>query len=173
MGNCWDWEKKDYITLEKEFAKLSEFVLTSKHACTDIIIDPLSSMLQKIKSDCNTIEEIYCYAGRNMTAITPQGDIFPCHRFAFMKFKQKVKIGNIFNGNIDNSILKRIKNKQNGNNNVCEKCKARTLCENQCIAMNLLINQDLFAPQSILCEITKIVARTARRTYLECCKGGL
>ena len=71
-----------------------------------------------------------CGVCRNMKAVTPSGDIYPCHRYVGMP---KFKLGNLINGGVDEAKIQDYYRDLYRNFQVkCVQCWARHLCGGQC-----------------------------------------
>jgi uncharacterized protein len=71
-----------------------------------------------------------CGVCRNMKAVTPGGDLYPCHRYVGMP---EFKIGNIHEGGVDKQKAKQYyEGIYNAFALKCSKCWARHLCGGQC-----------------------------------------
>lgn len=93
-----------------------------------------------------------CGAGFEYIAITPEGDIYPCHQFIG---REEYKMGNIEEGIIKNNIQKELKNAHIYNKPKCKNCWAKFYCSGGCQANNLAFNDDIHIPYEVGCELTK------------------
>lgn len=93
-----------------------------------------------------------CGAGHEYVAITPDGDIYPCHQFVG---NEDFKMGNIFDGKIDNNISDTFKKAHIYNKPVCKDCWARFYCSGGCQANNFNFNGDMHIPYELGCEMQK------------------
>lgn len=95
-----------------------------------------------------------CGAGIEYLAITPNGDMYPCHQFVGYK---SFRLGNVEKSNLDMTLQREFKSVNNLNNKpVCEDCWARYLCGGGCHANNYIMNRDIYSPYRIGCEIQKL-----------------
>jgi len=106
-----------------------------------------------------------CGAGCEYVAVTPEGDIYPCHQFVGML---DYKLGDVFAG-IANDEMRR---KLNGCNvytkDACKDCFAKFYCGGGCIANAGIYNGDVNLPHEISCELQK--KRVECALYVECVK---
>ncbi|MCH3962888.1 MAG: thioether cross-link-forming SCIFF peptide maturase [Clostridium sp.] len=94
-----------------------------------------------------------CGAGHEYVAITPEGDIYPCHQFVG---NRDFKMGNLENfNNINESISGKFKNSHIYNKPECMKCWARFYCSGGCQANNYNFNGDIRTPYSLGCKMQK------------------
>lgn len=93
-----------------------------------------------------------CGAGHEYVAITPQGDIYPCHQFVG---NEEFKMGTLKDGIQNNEIAKKFKSAHIYNKPECKKCWARFYCSGGCQANNYNFNGDIHIPYSIGCEMQK------------------
>lgn len=93
-----------------------------------------------------------CGAGHEYIAVTPEGDIYPCHQFVG---NDNFKMGNVFEGIIDSKIANTFKNAHIYNKPLCMECWARFYCSGGCQANNHSFNNDIHAPYELGCEMMK------------------
>lgn len=93
-----------------------------------------------------------CGAGHEYVAITPDGDIYPCHQFVG---NEDFKMGTVFEGDIDMEISDTFKKGHIYNKPVCRDCWARFYCSGGCQANNYNFNKDIHVPYELGCEMQK------------------
>lgn len=93
-----------------------------------------------------------CGAGHEYVAITPEGDIYPCHQFVG---NEKFIMGNIFEGELNNEIASTFKKAHIYNKPQCIGCWARFYCSGGCQANNFNFNGDVNIPYELGCEMQK------------------
>jgi uncharacterized protein len=99
-----------------------------------------------------------CGAGHEYVAVTPEGDIYPCHQFVGMS---DFKMGTVFEGAINNDIVDLFKNGHIYNKPKCMNCWARFYCSGGCQANNYNFNKDIHVPYELGCEMLKKRAECA------------
>ncbi|SHK04196.1 uncharacterized protein SAMN02745248_01630 [Hathewaya proteolytica DSM 3090] len=94
-----------------------------------------------------------CGAGHEYVAITPEGDVFPCHQFVG---NDEFKLGNIYDEDYYNEELSNnFKTAHIYNKPACKECWARFYCSGGCQANNYNFNGDIHVPYEIGCEMQK------------------
>lgn len=98
-----------------------------------------------------------CGAGNEYVAITPNGDIYPCHQFVG---NEDFKMGNIFSSDdLKEDIAKELKEANIYNKPKCKKCWARFYCSGGCQANNYNFNpnsiKDFHTPYELGCKMQK------------------
>ncbi|TGY44518.1 thioether cross-link-forming SCIFF peptide maturase [Clostridium sartagoforme] len=93
-----------------------------------------------------------CGAGFEYVAITPQGEVYPCHQFVG---KEEYKLGSIYDDTYDADLGKKFKKAHIYNKPKCRDCWARFYCSGGCQANNVNFNGDMNIPYEIGCAMQK------------------
>lgn len=93
-----------------------------------------------------------CGSGFEYVAITPQGDVYPCHQFVG---KEEYKLGSVFDDTYDAELGKKFKKAHIYNKPKCRECWARFYCSGGCQANNVNFNGDMNIPYEIDCKNAK------------------
>ena len=93
-----------------------------------------------------------CGAGFEYVAITPQGEVYPCHQFVG---KEEYKLGSIYDDTYDAELGKKFKKAHIYNKPKCRNCWARFYCSGGCQANNIAFNNDINNPYDIGCQMQK------------------
>lgn len=93
-----------------------------------------------------------CGAGCEYVAVTPEGDIYPCHQFVG---NTEYRLGNLEAGHFDMNISHRFSCLNIYTREACKDCWARFYCSGGCSASNLLVCGDIKKPNPVGCEIEK------------------
>ena len=91
-----------------------------------------------------------CSCGNEYVAVTPEGDIFPCHQFVG---EDEWKMGNVLDGSYDMErknmfALANVYSKEQ-----CKNCWAKFYCSGGCNANNWQYEGDIHKPHSIACAL--------------------
>ena len=96
-----------------------------------------------------------CGAGSEYVAVTPDGDIYPCHQFVG---NAEYRLGNV---NLSEKIIlnRELMSKFFDNNIIknqeCKECWAKYFCGGGCAANNVKSNEDIYKPYELACEMEK------------------
>ena len=93
-----------------------------------------------------------CGAGFEYVAITPQGEVYPCHQFVG---KEEYKLGDIYEDTYNSELAKTFKKAHIYNKPKCRECWARFYCSGGCQANNINFNGDINVPYEIGCKMQK------------------
>ncbi len=91
-----------------------------------------------------------CGCGNDYVAITPEGDIYPCHQFVGI---EGYRMGSIFDGTFDDAMKAKFAAAHVGNKPECRECWAKFYCSGGCNANNYLYEGDILKPHKISCKL--------------------
>jgi len=93
-----------------------------------------------------------CSCGNEYVAVTPEGDIYPCHQFIGM---EEMKMGSVLDSSL-NSEMKKIFSEANVYaKEGCKNCWAKFYCSGGCNANNYLYAGSILKPHELSCAIEK------------------
>ncbi|MGH4125431.1 MAG: thioether cross-link-forming SCIFF peptide maturase [Clostridium sp.] len=93
-----------------------------------------------------------CGAGFEYIAVTPEGDIYPCHQFVGNKV---FYMGNVYEGIKNKEIPTNFRRSNLYNKPECKKCWARFYCSGGCQANNYNFTGDTLIPYEIGCNMQR------------------
>ncbi len=93
-----------------------------------------------------------CGSGNEYIAITPDGDIYPCHQFVGIP---EFKMGNLEAGTFDNSIKEIFAKTHVYAKEDCKRCWAKFYCSGGCNANNFLYEGDILKAHKLSCKLQK------------------
>lgn len=93
-----------------------------------------------------------CGAGNEYLAVTPSGEIYPCHQFAD---KKDYLMGNVFDKTLNMDIKKTFANSNLTTKPDCSSCVAKYHCSGGCSANNITHSGDINKPYKLACEMMR------------------
>ena len=152
-------DPEDFPILRQEYEKLAQFYLE----------ELLRGHYFGIEGFTNTMSATYsgdqrwygCGVGRTYIAITPTGDIYPCHRFQGMK---EWKMGDIYGG-IEKRFLDIFLQTYGENFPECNQCWLLKYCGGGCVVESLLYNNAMEKPPAWHCYIRRVEAELGLKIY--------
>ena len=93
-----------------------------------------------------------CGAGCEYVAVTPEGDIYPCHQFVG---RPEYRMGSVFDGSFDMALSGQFAEQNIYTRPACRQCWARFYCSGGCSASNLLVNGDISISNETACAMER------------------
>lgn len=143
--------KEEHLdTIAKEYEKLAKTMIEYEKAGKafnfyhyQMDLDGGPCVYKKVSS---------CGAGHEYFAVTPDGDLYPCHQFVG---RDGYKIGNVYTG-IDNKELQtKFSNNTVYHKEKCNGCWAKFYCSGGCQANADAFNGDLKEPYELECKLQR------------------
>lgn len=130
---------EEYEKLASEYAKQDEY--TYYHFKLDLYHGP-----------CIYKRVTACGAGFEYGAVTPDGEIFACHRLAG---EEQFKMGSVFDAGFNTELAEKMKKNNVMNIEKCKKCWAKFFCSGGCPATAYFSNGSIDEPDEISCILQK------------------
>jgi uncharacterized protein len=93
-----------------------------------------------------------CGAGNEYAAVTPDGDIYPCHQFVG---RESFRMGNVIADELDSATQKEFASVNILTKSECRKCWAKYHCGGGCAANAHSANGDIRLPDKLSCAFMK------------------
>jgi len=145
----------------KEYDKLTDLYLSSKDTPKKFNFFHFNIDLEH--SSCAYKKVSGCGAGIDYIAVTPQGDIYPCHQFVGM---ENFKLGNVTEGILKPQTQELFRKANLLNKADCHNCWAKYFCGGGCHANAYNANKDLMSIYQTGCEMHK--KRVECSLYIKC-----
>lgn len=142
--------EEDLPAIEAEYERLVDTILRMKRAGQPINF--FHFMLDLEDGPCAIKRLRGCGCGNEYVAITPEGDIYPCHQFVGM---DAWKMGNLAQGDFNREIKQKFSQTTIYQKESCRSCWARFLCSGGCAAANAQYEGDILRPRPLSCSIEK------------------
>lgn len=93
-----------------------------------------------------------CGCGNEYVAVTPDGDIYPCHQFVGI---EQWRMGSIFTDELSQEIKDKFARLHIYSKEGCRDCWARFYCSGGCNANSFIYEGDIRKPHTLACEMQK------------------
>ncbi len=93
-----------------------------------------------------------CGAGNEYVAVTPEGDIYPCHQFVG---REGMRMGSVLDGTFDTAMQARFKQNHVLTKEKCRECWARFYCSGGCAANAHAFHGDIGKPYDLECQMER------------------
>ena len=93
-----------------------------------------------------------CGCGNEYVAITPDGDIYPCHQFVGI---EEYKMGSLVDGSFNMEMKEQFAKTHIYNKPSCRDCWAKFYCSGGCNANNYMYMGDVLKAHTLSCELEK------------------
>ena len=138
--------EEDLSRVEEEYEKLAQLLTDRKdinffHFNVDLAQGPC--VIKRLRG---------CGAGCEYVAVTPDGDIYPCHQFVG---KEEFRMGSVHDGSFDMEFSGQFAQQNIYTRPACRKCWARFYCSGGCSAANLLVNGDITRSNEVACAMER------------------
>ena len=140
----------DLEAICKEYEKLSDMYI--ENALEGKPFDFFHYMVDLNQGPCIVKRVSGCGAGTEYVAVSPEGDIYPCHQFVG---NTDFRIGNLYDEQFENHLFEIFNNAHIYNKSDCKECWARFYCSGGCHSNALKSTGDVMNPYRLGCEMEK------------------
>ncbi len=144
-------QEADLPAVYREYEKLADYILTQKKAGDSINF--FHFMIDLDQGPCAIKRLRGCGCGNEYVAITPEGDIYPCHQFIGMD--SDWKMGSVLDGIFREDVKTRFSKANIYGKPACRECWARFYCSGGCNANNQQYAGDVLGQHKLACELMK------------------
>ncbi len=103
-----------------------------------------------------------CGAGNEYVAVTPDGDIYPCHQFVG---REGFRMGSVLDDTFDREIQRKFANNTVLTKEKCRDCWARFYCSGGCAANAHAFHGDIGQPYDLECQMERKRLECAMAIY--------
>ena len=143
-------QPEDFATIEAEYDKLTDAYLELYRSGNEMNFFHFNVDLDH--GPCLPKRLTGCGAGVEYFALSPEGDLYPCHQFVG---REEFKVGTLATGITRTDISKSFAEAHIYNKPLCKACWARFFCGGGCHANAEEFNQTLLTPYELGCKIQK------------------
>ena len=142
--------EEDLDEILKEYEEFSKDYLAIRKYDKDFLF--FHYMIDLNQGPCVVKRMVGCGAGSEYIAVTPEGDIYPCHQFVGEK---EFLLGNLDTGIVREDLRDEFKCANVMNKDECNSCFAKYYCSGGCHANAYFNNGDILKPYEIGCEMER------------------
>ena len=149
-GCGYDLTEDDLPKIEAEYDRLTDIMLERKKEGKPFTF--FHFMVDLDQGPCVVKRLRGCGAGYEYVAVTPDGDIYPCHQFVG---KDEFKQGSVLDQSFNMDIAQKFASMNIYSRPKCQKCWAKFYCSGGCSAANYDMNHDMNDSYDLGCEMER------------------
>ena len=142
--------EEDLPTIYAEYERLADILIERRKAGDTINF--FHFMLDLSQGPCAIKRLRGCGCGNEYVAVTPQGDVYPCHQFVG---HEDWKMGSVLDGTCDETIKETFAHTHVLSKPDCSACWAKFYCSGGCSAQNMQYEGDIRKPHAISCDLER------------------
>lgn len=143
--------EEDLETIYAEYEKIAE-ELYIRHKTGEKDFNFFHFMIDLTGGPCIAKRLSGCGSGTEYLAVTPEGDLYPCHQFVG---EEEYKMGSVFRGIENTQIREDFANCNVYTKPECKKCWAKFYCSGGCTANALHYGGDIKGTYDIGCKLQR------------------
>ena len=144
--------EKDLPVIFKEYDRLYDIMADSVEKTGKKPFNFFHFMIDLQQGPCAIKRLRGCGCGPEYGAVTPDGDVYPCHQFVGI---DEWKMGTIYDGEIDQDIANYFAKTHIYSKEGCSDCWARFYCSGGCNATSFIYDGDVRKPNKLQCELMR------------------
>lgn len=156
-------QEEDLAIIREEYATLAtEYVQRRREEKT--WFNFFHFMMDLEDGPCIAKKMSGCGAGNDYVAVTPQGDIYPCHQFVG---QTEFRMGSVITDEFNVSKQKGFRACHICSKDTCRTCWAKYYCSGGCSANAMNFNNDIYQPYELACKMQKDRIEQGLAIYIE------
>ena len=160
-NTTWAVDHNDLAIIKEEFAKITEFYKEELLKGNYFILRNFFQILERIHR--RNQSGYRCTAGRQTTAVSPGGDLYPCYKFVGIK---NYIMGNVAAGEYDKNTGNQFRQNHISIKTDCKNCWARYLCGGGCPYLSEISHGNMTIKDDLDCEFTQHMAKLSLEIYV-------
>ncbi|MBR7142100.1 MAG: thioether cross-link-forming SCIFF peptide maturase [Clostridia bacterium] len=151
-GAGWEYSigEEDLPRIKDEYDRLADQIIADRRAGK--FYNFFHFMIDLQQGPCVYKRIKGCGAGGEYIAVTPEGDIYPCHQFVG---NEAFKLGNVMEQTLDRSLCEDFVSANVFTKEECSQCWAKYYCSGGCCANNYAFGQNIKKTYRLSCELEK------------------
>lgn len=146
----WTLGREHVEQLKHQYDRLVDLVLESREQNDPLLFHHFELDIEG--GSCLGKRASGCGAGVSYLAVSPEGDLYPCHQFVG---NTDFRMGKVTTEDLQQELVGRFQEANQGGKAACQTCFARYHCGGGCHANHWLLNHDLLQPDSLSCELIR------------------
>lgn len=142
--------KEDLPVIFNEYERLARYMINAEKDKNSFNF--FHFMLDLEQGPCAIKRLRGCGCGNEYVAVTPEGDIYPCHQFVGM---DEWKMGNLNTGELNQEMKNEFARANIYSKTECRECWAKFYCSGGCNANNLQYAGNILTAHKLSCELEK------------------
>lgn len=152
-GSGYEIKENDLNTLFNEYEKLAlEYVNKRKEGKA---FNFFHFMIDLEQGPCVLKRLAGCGSGYEYLAVSPEGDLYPCHQFVGMEDFKMGNVSTLEDKGLNQEIQSQFMNSNIYTKDECRKCWAKFYCSGGCAANAYQFNKNINIPYKIGCELER------------------
>ena len=152
-------KKEDLPKIKEQYDELAKWYYNYRK---DTFVNFFHFMINLEDGPCLIKRLSGCGAGFEYVAVTPEGDIYPCHQYVGM---EEMKMATVDDETIDPAMAEKFAANNVVNKPDCQKCWAQFWCGGGCGANAYKLGGDLNKPYAMECEMLQKRLECAMAVY--------
>ncbi len=140
----------DIPAISAEYERLAQYMILRKRERNGFNF--FHFMIDLEQGPCAIKRLRGCGAGNEYVAVTPDGDVYPCHQFVG---NPQWKMGDVFTQSIDMDMKRKFAAATVYGKEDCRNCWAKFYCSGGCNANSNTYRGDILKPHTLSCEMEK------------------
>ncbi len=157
----WAIDAEDLHIIKGEFDRIAEFYKEELLKGNFFMLRNFFQVIERIHN--RTTSGYRCGAGRQTTAVSPDGNLYPCYKFVGIK---NYLIGKVGTSEYDKNVSSHFRENHVRTRPGCQNCWARYLCGGGCPYLSQLSHGDITIKDDLDCEFTRHIVKLSLEIYI-------